>query len=259
MKRPPIIHKRKHQNTSGDNGKCDTTRIYSPFNPDQLVNHFIDEESISSLRFDTFDPPCANTADTIEQPDNSLSESTCQSSGRLSHLQTQRDRKPQSQSATAQSVTPWTGVITQPVNPSKSASNYKRDVMQAPFVNIASHKDKRTPRKQPANNQRFSANRFVEDRPTIISSRKAEPREQSTTYQLPNRSRQVNFGHTLTRSFPRVVVLFLIGVALACAVGVAYPNAISWIAFISMVGQILSGLFVVVALSWAISFALESR
>ena len=60
-------------------------------------------------------------------------------------------------------------------------------------------------------------------------------------------------------SFPRLVVLFLLGMAIAYMSGLAFPNVVSWLALSSVLSGAFRGLGLAVLVSLAIAFVLELR
>lgn len=86
-----------------------------------------------------------------------------------------------------------------------------------------------------------------------------EPALQSSTYQIPIRSREVALANTIMCSFPRMLMLFLLGTALACAVGLAFPDLLSWVLLGSIVSAMMRGLAVAVLFSLTVAFVLEFR
>ena len=86
-----------------------------------------------------------------------------------------------------------------------------------------------------------------------------EPALQPTTYQIPIRSREVTIVNDIICSFPRLVMLFLLGIGIAYMSGLAFPSVFSWLVLSSVLSGLVRGLGLVVLVSLAIAFVLEFR
>ncbi|MFK8183892.1 MAG: hypothetical protein AB8B99_11005 [Phormidesmis sp.] len=86
-----------------------------------------------------------------------------------------------------------------------------------------------------------------------------EPARQSSTYQVPLRSTQTPLKNAIMRSFPRTLILFLLGTGLAGTAGLAFPSLISVVTLGSMVSILMRGLAIAMLCSLAAAFVLEFR
>ena len=65
--------------------------------------------------------------------------------------------------------------------------------------------------------------------------------------------------NTILCSFPRLVVLFLLGIAIAYIASLAFPSVVSWLVLSSILSGVFRALGLAIAVSLAIAFVLEFR